>query len=69
MVELKLFTEEEMGPPIPKCSDIALEKWGTPERVARLTIEAARKWKAAHPGKDVMEIIPPSWREYVKANL
>lgn len=69
MTQLMLFTDEEMGTPIPECSQLALEKYGTPERVARLTLEAARKWQRQHPKNDVMEIIPPDWREYVKANL
>lgn len=67
--QLQLFTNEEMGVPIPECSPIALEMYGTPEKVARLTLEAARKWKAQHPKKNVMDIIPPDWREYIKANL
>lgn len=67
--QLQLFTDEEMGVPIPECSPIALEKYGTPERVARLTLEAARRWKSQHPKQDVMEIIPPDWRAYIKANL
>lgn len=58
-----------MGPPIPECSEIALAKYKTPERVARLTLEAARRWKARNPGRDLMEIIPPTWREFIKANL
>lgn len=68
-MQLQLFTNEEMGVPIPECSPIALEMYGTPEKVARLTLEAARKWKTQHPKKNVMDIIPPDWREYIKANL
>ena len=67
--QLQLFSDEEMGVPIPECDPITLKIYGTPEKVARLTVEAARKWKQQRPDKDVFELIPPSWREYVKANL
>lgn len=67
-IQLSLFSDEELVP-IPECSSLALEKYGTPERVARLTVEAARRWKRQHPGKNVMDVIPPTWREYIKANL
>lgn len=67
-IQLSLFSDEELVP-IPECSSFALEKYGTPERVARLTVEAARRWKRQHPGKNVMDVIPPTWREYIKANL
>lgn len=66
--ELQLFGDEVLVP-IPECSSLALELYGTPERIAQLTIEAARRWEQQHPGKDVMEMISPDWRQYVKANL
>lgn len=66
--QLSLFGDETVIP-IPECSPIALEKFGTPERVAKLTVEAARRWKQQHPGQNVMDIIPPTWRAYIKANL
>jgi hypothetical protein len=55
--------------PIPECSQRSIEIWGSPERVAELTLAAARTWKRKHPGQDVMQIIPPGWKDYVKANL
>lgn len=67
--QLQLFSDEEMGVPIPECDPIMLKMYGTPERIARLTVEAARRWKQQHPKRDVLKRIPPSWREYVKANL
>lgn len=67
-IQLSLFSDEELVS-IPEYSSFALEKYGTPERVARLTVEAARRWKWQHPGKNVMDVIPPTWREYIKANL
>jgi alpha-galactosidase/6-phospho-beta-glucosidase family protein len=42
--QLQLFGDEELVP-IPECSSLALELYGTPERVAQLTIEAARTKK------------------------
>lgn len=67
--QLMLFSDEDLGEPIPECSARALEIYKTPENVARLTLDAARKWKRQHPKQNVMEIIPPTWREYVKANI
>lgn len=67
--QLQLFSDEEMCVPIPECDPIMLKMYGTPERIARLTVEAARRWKQQHPKRDVLKRIPPSWREYVKANL
>lgn len=66
--QLSLFGDDVLVP-IPECSSLALEKWGTPERVAQLTVESARRWRSKHPGKDVFDIIPPTWRAYVKANI
>ena len=63
-----LFGDDEVIP-IPECTPYALEIYGTPEKIAQLTVEAARKWKRNHPGMDVMEIVPPSWRTYIKAKI
>lgn len=67
-VQLSLFGDDAVVP-IPECSDIVLRTYGTPERVAQLTVEAARRWRAQHPDKDVFEMLPPSWRAYVRAHL
>lgn len=55
--------------PIPECSHLMLERYGSAERIAQLMVEAARKWKRQHPKKDVFEILSPEWRAYVKANI
>lgn len=68
VTELSLFRDEDIVP-IPECSNIALEKWGTPERVAQLTVEAARRWKQQHPRQNVLDVVSPDWRAYIKANL
>lgn len=65
-VQLMLFDDVV---PIPECSQRSIEIWGSQERVAELTLAAARTWKRKHPGQDVMQIIPPGWKDYVKANL
>lgn len=60
--------------PIPDCTDF-IEHFGrkrgydTPEKVANEIMREARKWLGEHAGRDVTEIIPPNWQEYVKANL
>ena len=61
-------------PPIPDCSDLLAipsikRKSMTPEKIAEKMLERARYWHAIHPGRDVMEIVPPLWREYIKYNL
>ena len=66
--QLSLFGDDAIVP-IPECDELMLKIYGKPEKIARLMIEAARKWKRQHPDKDVMEVIAPSWREYIKANL
>lgn len=67
--QLSLFGDDDLGVPIPKVDAILLEKYGTPERVARLMLEAVRKWKSENPKGNVLDIVPPSWKEYIKANL
>lgn len=60
--------------PIPECSDL-IESYGRqhginkPEGIAREMLHAARLWQSRNPGKDVMEIITPDWKEYVRANI
>jgi hypothetical protein len=66
--QLSLFGDEVLVP-IPECSPLALEKYGTPERVAQLTVEAARRWKQQHPKQNVLDCVPPDWRAYIKANI
>ena len=66
--QLSLFDDDELVP-IPECSAIALRIYRTPQRIAQLTIEAARIWQQRHPGKDVLDIITPDWRPYVRAHL
>lgn len=66
--QLSLFGDDAFVP-IPECDDLMLKIYGTPENIARLMIEAARKWKRQHPGMDVMEVIAPNWKEYIRVNL
>ncbi len=60
--------------PIPECSDL-IEIYGNkhgirkPEGIAREMLEAARLWQSRNPNKDVMEIITPPWKDYIKANI
>lgn len=67
------FFDDEIVP-IPECSDL-IEIYGRrhgiskPEGIAREMLRAARMWQSENKGKDVMEIITPPWREYIKANL
>lgn len=67
-----LFDDEII--PIPYCQDF-IDDFGkergydTPQKVANEIMREAKKWQGEHPGVDLMEIITPDWREYVKANL
>lgn len=60
--------------PIPDCTElIALvgRKRGitSPSGIASQMLREARLWQARHPNRDIMEIITPDWREYIKQNL
>lgn len=61
-------------PPIPDCSDLLSipsikRRYKTATKIAEKMLEYARYWKAIHPGRDVMTIVPPPWREYISYNL
>ena len=67
-----LFDDEIV--PIPDCTEF-IEHFGkergydTPVRVANEMMREARAWQRKNPGKDILEIITPDWRDYVNANL
>ena len=60
--------------PVPDCTDF-IEHFGrrrgfdTPAKVANEMVREARTWQRKNPGKDVLEVITPDWRDYVSANL
>ena len=60
--------------PVPDCTDL-IEHFGrrrgfdTPAKVANEMVREARAWQRKNPGKDVLEVITPDWRDYVSANL
>lgn len=67
-----LFDDELV--PVPDCTDL-IEHFGkrrgfdTPAKVANEMVREARQWQGKNPDKDVMDIITPDWREYVRTNL
>ena len=61
-------------PQIPDCTDLLKfdsikSKYRTPDKIADEMLNEARQWQRQHPDKDVTEIIPPAWREYITFNL
>ena len=67
----ELFAEV---PPIPDCTDLLAipsikRRYKTAAGIAEAMLESVRYWRALHPGKDVMKIVPPQWREYISYNL
>lgn len=61
-------------PAIPDCTDFLnyepiKRKYGTPDKIASEMLDEAKRWQRQHPDKDVTEIIPPAWREYITFNL
>lgn len=56
--------------PIPKCAGlVAAMGCKTPEALADEMVRVARAWQGRNPGKDVMEVIVPDWKEYVGYRL
>lgn len=62
--------------PIPECADYLLQminldgkKFRRKEELAREYIHQLKLWRAKNPAKDVLDIVPPNWIDYVKQNL
>lgn len=57
--------------PIPDCSGIMeiTKKYKRPIDVANEMVRQAKLWQQKHPDRDVMEIITPDWKEYIKSRL
>lgn len=67
-----LFDDELV--PVPDCTDLIgyfgkRRGFDTPAKVANEMIREARVWQGKNPEKDVLEVITPDWRDYVRANL
>lgn len=56
--------------PIPECHEL-MERNGykTPQALADEMVREVRVWKENNPGKDVMEIITPEWKEYINHKI
>lgn len=44
-------------------------KYGTPDKIASEMLDEAKRWKRQHPDKNVLDVVTPTWREYIKFNL
>lgn len=44
-------------------------KYGTPDKIASEMLDEAKRWQRQHPYKNVLDIVTPTWREYIKFNL
>ena len=61
-------------PPIPDCSDLlaitSIKRRGiTPEMIAAQMLESVRYWRAIHPGRAWLPIVPPPWKDYISYNI
>lgn len=61
-------------PAIPDCTDFLnyepiKRKYGTPDKIASEMLDEAKRWQRQHPDKNVLDIVTPTWREYIKFNL
>lgn len=61
-------------PAIPDCTDLLnfehiKRKYGTPDKIASEMLDEAKRWQRQHPDKNVLDIVTPTWREYIKFNL
>lgn len=61
-------------PPIPDCSDLLAipsvkRRYKTAAGIAAQMLERVRYWRAIHPGRDWLAIVPPQWREYISYNI
>lgn len=67
---MQLSLEFEDVIPIPECSGLMeLTKFKCPIDLADEMVREARLWQEKHPDRDVMEIIIPDWKEYIKNRL
>lgn len=62
------FIEEIV--PIPDCTFL-MDVTGlrTPTEVANEMVREARVWQENNPGKDVMDVITPKWKEYINHKI
>lgn len=76
-IQLEFGFEEVVA--IPECRE-ALElynclgkeevkKLRTPAELANKMVREVKLWQGKHPDRDVMEIVPPPWKAYIKSRL
>lgn len=46
-----------------------MTKFKRPIDVAEEMVREAKLWQQKHPDRNVMEIITPDWKEYIKSRL
>ena len=68
---MSLFPNE---PPIPDCTDLLAipsikRSYKTAAGIAAQMLESVRYWRAIHPGRDWLAIVPPTWRDYISYNI
>ena len=61
-------------PAVPDCTDLLnieeiRRKYRTPDKIACKMLDEAKSWQQRHPDKNVLDIVTPQWREYIKFNL
>lgn len=56
--------------PIPECSELLeMSRLKTPQQLANEMAREAKQWQEKHPDRNVMKIITPDWREYIRSRL
>lgn len=56
--------------PIPECSGLMeMTKFKRPIDLADEMVREAKLWQQKHPDRDIMDIITPEWKEYIKSRL
>ena len=55
---------------IPECSVLMkMTKFKRPMDLANEMVREVKLWQQKNPDRDVMEIVSPAWKEYIKSRL
>mgnify|MGYP000285414836 FL=1 len=67
-MQLSLVFDEII--PIPECSGLMkMTKFKRPMDLANEMVRGVKLWQQKNPDRDVMEIVSPAWKEYIKSRL
>lgn len=79
MPTMQLSFEFDDMVPIPECGELLelhnylmkdpAKKIETPAELANEMVRELKLWQEKNPGRDVIDIVPPNWKEYIKNRL